>query len=230
MATPHMPNFGKPCVTCGSDCVSPRKIGSEAGRRRCLSQLIAKYSKTTIIDGYVCKSCVNKMERFESTAQEQANFLASCASQASGMKRTSEAVSPQSCSTLRTVAGRKKRLFYEKTVRVAVDSDVLAFADDIRDLFDRADKNASTATTVHHVDRATEHVAVDAIGAVESARLQSCMTTYSAFVEALVRNDTIYNLLIDRLAKDIDLQAVGLSCKNKSVLRQKGFEGLNNFN
>jgi hypothetical protein len=34
-------------------------------------------------------------ERFESTAQEQANFLASCALQVSGMKRTSEAVSPQ---------------------------------------------------------------------------------------------------------------------------------------
>jgi hypothetical protein len=55
------------------------------------------------------------------------------------------------------------------------------------------------------------------------------MTTYSAFVEALARNDTVYNLLIDRLAKDIDMQAAGWSCKNKSVLRQKGFEGLNHF-
>jgi hypothetical protein len=170
------------------------------------------------------------MERFENTAVEQANFLASCASQVSRMKRTSEAVSPQSCSSVRTVAGRKKRLFPDKTVTVMVDSDVLDVGDDIRDLFERPERTISTATTIHRVEqRRTERVAVDAIGEEESARLRSAMTTYSAFVEALVSHETIYNLLIDRLAKDIYLQAAELSCRNKSVLRQKGFEELNNF-
>lgn len=77
----------KSCVTCGLSGKSPRKIANVANEQKGLSRLIRKYGGVNVVDGYVCRSCENKMFRWERDIAEQGEFYTVCQENLMYLKR-----------------------------------------------------------------------------------------------------------------------------------------------
>jgi hypothetical protein len=83
------------CVTCGGLKQSPRKLNSIASERKGLQSLIQKYGGLTIIEGYVCRGCEQKMLRWENEIIARQEFYDKCQSNMSSYKRgVSDDISP----------------------------------------------------------------------------------------------------------------------------------------